>query len=187
VGFPVGRRLHAADCAHGQQRGLLAILKGIPLSTNPVATLPVRKIIGGRNNGKDPTRDPEEGLDGVSVCGSIDLTTITLQFLYFPPGNAATASQKADVPVIADTIGPVAPTGLKILPGDTRLSISFNALGEGGVVELSTIKAYCDPDPGTGATTTPSTTTRVCDPSPTRISTPTPTRRSIWTRAAGTS
>lgn len=136
------------------------VLKGIPLSVNPIFLLPMRKIIGGRNNGKDPTKDPEEGKDGIDICGTIDLTTISLQFLYFRPGDVAQAAFKADVPVIADTIGPVAPTGLQILPGNTRLQISFNALGEGGVVELSQVRAYCDPSPG--ASTTP-TTTRVCD------------------------
>jgi len=134
---------------------------GIPLSVNPIVLIPVRKIIGGRNNAKDPTKDPEEGRDGIDICGTIDLTTISLQFLYFRPGDVAQAAFKGDVPLTADTIGPVAPSGLKILPGNTRLQISFNALGEGGVVELSQIRAYCDPAPG-GGTTTP-TTVRVCD------------------------
>lgn len=128
------------------------VTKGIPLSTNPIVILPVRKIIGGRSN---TGGTPEEGKDDESVCGSVELTNLTLQFLYFRPGDLAQAAFKVDVPIQADTIGPVAPTGLKILPGNTRLSISFNALGEGGVVELSTIRAYCDPDPvGTVSTTT---------------------------------
>ncbi len=160
--------LSGADCKEQTARtGGVAvcwrILSGVPLSINPTFFLPVRKIIGGRNNVKDTTKDPDEGLDGPGVCGTVDLTTITVQFLYFPPGNAATASQKAELNVVADTIGPVAPTGLKILPGNSRLAVSFDSLGEGGVVELSTIRAYCDPDPGKGATTTPSTTKRVCE------------------------
>lgn len=125
------------------------VTKGIPLSTNPIVILPVRKLIGGRSN----SGASEEGRDDVGVCGSVPLTNITLQFLYFKPGDLAQAAFKADVPIQANTIGPVAPTGMKVLPGNTRLSISFNALGEGGVVELSTIRAYCDPEPG-GAVTT---------------------------------
>ena len=136
-----------ADCsAQTARTGAAAVcwrvIKGIPLSTNPIVILPVRKIIGGRTDTNN-----EEGRDTDEVCGSVDLTNLTLQFLYFSPGNLAQAAYKVDVPIQADTIGPVAPTGMKILPGNTRLSISFNALGEGGVVELSTIRAYCDPEP----------------------------------------
>lgn len=138
------------------------VRSGIPLSTNPIVTLPVRKIIGGRNNGKDPSKDPEEGRDGIDLCGTVDLTTISLQFLYFKPGDVAQAAMKADVTLSADTVGPPAPTGLKVLPGNTRLAISFNAVGEGGVVELSQIRAYCDPSGGSGGSSAPNTV-RVCD------------------------
>lgn len=144
-----------ADCsAQTARTGASAVcwrvIKGIPLSTNPIVILPVRKIIGGRTDTNN-----EEGKDTDAVCGTVELTNLTLQFLYFSPGNLAQAAYKVDVPIQADTIGPVAPTGLKILPGNTRLSMSFNALGEGGVVELSTIRAYCDPDPvGTVVSTT---------------------------------
>lgn len=136
-----------ADCsAQTARTGAAAVcwrvVRGIPLSTNPIVILPVRKIIGGRTDTNN-----EEGKDTEDVCGKVDLTNLTLQFLYFSPGNLAQAAYKVDVPIQADTVGPVAPTGMKILPGNTRLSISFNALGEGGVVELSTIRAYCDPDP----------------------------------------
>jgi len=134
------------------------VIAGIPLSTNPVVIVPVRKIIGGRNNERDSTRDPEEGRDGVENCGTVDLTTFKLQFLYFRPGDTAQAAFSGDVSIVADTVGPVAPTGMSILPGNTRLAISFNALGEGGVVELSTIRAYCDPNPGAVASATPTTT-----------------------------
>jgi len=137
------------------------VATGIPLSINPVVIIPVRKIIGGRSPA-GTSADPDEGRSGPEICGAIDLTTVSLQFLYFSPGVVAQAAFKAEVAVQADTIGPVAPTGLRILPGNTRLSVSFNALGEGGVVELSTIRAYCDPAPGT-STPAPPTTERICD------------------------
>ena len=160
--------LSGADCsAQTARSGGVAvcwrILSGIPLSINPSFVLPVRKIIGGRNNAKDTTKDPDDGLDGIGVCGTVPLTTISVQFLYFAPGDLASAAQKAELPVTANTIGPVAPTGLQMKPGNTRLQISFDSLGEGGIVELSEVHAYCDPDPGTGPTTAPSTTTHVCD------------------------
>lgn len=160
--------LGGADCSQQTARtGGVAvcwrILTGIQLSTNPVAILPVRKIISGRNNGRVASLGPDDAIGDISVCGTVPLSTITVQFLYFPPGNPATASQVAPINISANTIGPAAPTGLTILPGDTRLTITFDALGEGGVVQLSTVQAFCDPNPGTGGTTTPGTTQTICD------------------------
>lgn len=117
----------------------------IPLAQNVEILIPVRKIFGGRANEGGGVAD---GKDGPEICGTVDRATYALQFLYFAPNQLATPAFKEELSVLVDTIGPAAPTGLSIKPGNTRLSISFNALGEGGVVELSTIRAYCDENPG---------------------------------------
>ncbi|MCL2778918.1 MAG: hypothetical protein FWD73_13035 [Polyangiaceae bacterium] len=129
---------------------------GIPLSTNPNVTIPVREIMAGA-----PPESPAAPDASQNVCGQVPLTTISVQFLYFDPGNVATPTASTTFTIQVDTIGPDAPTGLSHLPGNTRIKVSWDAIGEGGVVALTGVKVYCDPSRPLAATD--AGTTLVCN------------------------
>jgi len=123
---------------------------GIPLQTTVDVDLRVREIMSG-------VPSPTTPKDSADLCGTVDLSTINVHFLYFPPGQT-TASVDQNIQVIADTVGPAPPTGLTALPGNTRVQVSWaNISGEGGLSELTGVKVYCDP--ATPTTTTTTTTT----------------------------
>jgi hypothetical protein len=140
---------------------------GASIATAPtvLVNLFVREIISGGNN-RQTTPDKS-----AAVCGTVDFTTFNVYFLYFPPGGqVGNAGAFKNVTVSADTVGPDPPSGVSILPGNTRLQISFDTIsGEaGGSVALTGVSAYCDP--AQSAPTTPTTpsnpgTTLVCDDS----------------------
>ena len=96
--------MRASDRARSSVADGRAAVAEIALPRPDIAILPVRKIISGRNNGRVPTLSPDDGIGDISVCGTVPLTTITVQFLYFPPGNPATASQVAPINLSANTI-----------------------------------------------------------------------------------
>jgi hypothetical protein len=122
------------------------------LSTNPTFRIPVKSIIRGRA--------AEDQLDA-DGCRRLNSGTVTLQFLYFKGAPTGTPAQEHELPLKVDTQGPNALTGLRVLPGNTRLTVSWNAVGEGGVADMTGVRAFCVPNPsasGGGATQT------VCDP-----------------------
>ncbi len=108
------------------------------LSLNPQFLIPVRKIIAGKA-ATDQT-DP----DG---CRRLNQGTVTIQFLYFKGAPTGTPAQEADLPVKVDTQGPNPLTGVKILPGNTRFTVSWNAVGEGGVADMTGVRAFCVGNP----------------------------------------
>jgi hypothetical protein len=113
---------------------------GIPLQLNTTVDIPVRKIMSGV--GKPTEAASNEGRD---VCGTVDLATVSVQFLYFAPGQLATPAQNKDISVEVDTVGPAAPTGLRTEPGNGRIRVVWNNIsGEGGVSVLTGVKVYCD-------------------------------------------
>ena len=125
------------------------VAPNIPLQINVTAKIPVRKIMAGAPPFKATALN-----DTIDACGQVDLANITVQFLYFSPGNAAgAAASKKDIGVAVDTVGPPAPTGIRSQPGDTRVQVSWdNISGEGGVSALTGVKVYCDPAQATGDT-----------------------------------
>lgn len=158
-----------ADCTQstartGATQQCWQLNNGASLSTAPtmLVNLFVRDIMSGVKSITAPDKS-------AAICGTVDLTPITVYFLYFAPGQtqqAATTSKTATINV--DTVGPDPPSGIKILPGNTRLEISFDTIsGEaGGSVALTGVSVYCDPaqnaPAGTTTTTTDAGTTRVC-------------------------
>lgn len=149
-----------ADCQDQVNRNSATALcwpvaQGIPLTLNPNVDLSVRSIMSGAFNPKAP--DASE-----SICGTVDLTTFSVQFLYFSPGNIATPTAQKAFTIQVDTIGPPAPTGLSHLPGNTRIRVSWDTIGEGGLVSLTGVNVYCDPSQATTSPTTDATTV-VCD------------------------
>jgi hypothetical protein len=120
----------------------------IPLQTVVDVDIPVRNIMAGAppNEPQHPKRDEE------ALCGKVDLATITVHFLYFAPGQQANAAYEKTVAITVDTVGPKPPSGLKALPGNTRIQVSWvnisggsgDAAATGGLTELTGVKVYCD-------------------------------------------
>jgi MYXO-CTERM domain-containing protein len=126
---------------------------GIALEPTPRPAIAVRRILSG-------VVDPINPDSSAAICGKVNLTTISVQFLYFAPGQLATPTANKVLQVRADTIGPDAPAGIQVLPGNGRIRISFGGLGEGGLTQYTGVNAYCAPATRT-ASTSP-TTSRVC-------------------------
>lgn len=109
-----------------------------PLQLNQNVDIPVRTIMSGVKSATAPDDSP-------SICGTVDLATVSVNFLYFAPGQTNEAAATKSVSVQIDTVGPSAPTGLRTLPGNTRLLMNWdNISGEGGVSVLTGIRVYCD-------------------------------------------
>ena len=139
----------------------------IPLATVADIRVPVRKIMAGvtPNSATTPVSDE-------SVCGKINLANVSVQFLYFPPGSGGgTASMDKSVTVTVDTVGPLPPSGLRALPGDTRIKVEWTNISggsadggaTGGLTELTGIKVYCDP---VSAQTTTTPNAPICHDEP---------------------
>lgn len=121
----------------------------VPLQQQVDVKIPVRKIMSGAPPFKANATD-----ETANACGKVDLTNLSVQFLYFSPGNTAAAASKKDIAVTVDTVGPAPPTGLTVLPGNTRIQVEWdNISGEGGVSALTGVSVYCDPAQATGPTT----------------------------------
>lgn len=133
-----------ADCSVQSNRtGATALcwnlVTGIPLQQFPNVDIPVRKIMSGVVSPSSP--DATE-----AICGKVDLTNVSVQFLYFDPGQVATPSAAKSLVVQVDTVGPPPPTGLTALPGNASITVEWQSIsGSGGLVALTGVNAYCDP------------------------------------------
>lgn len=151
--------LGGADCKQQQNRsGINAtcwqLVTGVPLQVNPIVEIPVRAIMSGA-----PPFKPAEPGTGSQMCGTIDLAQISVQFLYFAPGQLATPAQSKEVAIEIDTVGPRPPTGLRTEPGNGRIKVLWdNISGEGGVSVLTGVKVYCDEVTGAPRTPPPTDT-----------------------------
>jgi hypothetical protein len=68
-----------------------------------------------------------------------------MQFLYFKPGQLATPAVHKDLQLKVDTIGPAPPSGLRTLPGNGRIEVTWTSIsGDSGVSLLTGVKVYCD-------------------------------------------
>jgi hypothetical protein len=109
--------------------------------------IPVRRIMSGA-----PPLQAADPDASASVCGKVDLANVGVQFLYFAPGDPNNAQQAKVVTVVVDTVGPDPPSGLKALPGNTRITVNWtnisggagDAGATGGLTELTGVKVYCD-------------------------------------------
>ena len=126
----------------------------IPLAPVVSVDIPVRKIMSGAPPfGATAPNATEE------ACGKVDLSSIGVQFLYFVPGDDVTATQAKNVTVTVDTQGPLPPSGLRALPGDTRIKVEWTNISggsgdggaTGGLTELTGVKVYCDRSGGASA------------------------------------
>lgn len=127
----------------------------IPLQTTIDVNIPVRNIMQGA-----PPFTASKPDNTVNACGKVNLSTISVQFLYFAPGNTSVAAQAKTIGITVDTVGPKPPSGLTALPGNTRIQVQWTNISGGdpdsstggGLTELTGVKVYCDP--AGGATTT---------------------------------
>jgi hypothetical protein len=109
-----------------------------------------------------PPASPLQTNNSADICGQVDLTTITVYFLYFSPGQVANAASSATQTVTVDTVGPAPPGGLTTLPGNTRITVNWTAIsGSGGptdsgstssntatgsgLTSLTGVEVYCVP------------------------------------------
>jgi hypothetical protein len=137
----------------------------IALQTTIDVDIPVRKIMSGAPPFRSSAPDATE-----NACGKVNLSTISVHFLYFAAGNTSTATQAKTIAVTVDTVGPSPPSGLTALPGNTRVQVSWvNISGgsgdggaTGGLTELTGVKVYCDPAGSAPASSTPTTTEPAC-------------------------
>ena len=98
-------------------------------------------------------------------CRLTTATQFTVWFLAL--SGTADAQGFLGVPITASTQGPAALSGIKALPGDTRITVSWDTVGEGGVTNVLGVQAYCDgPDPAAQGASDASTH-QVCDSSTT--------------------
>ncbi len=124
----------------------------IPLQLNPYVDIPVRTIMSGVSPFTPLAPDVS-----VNVCGKVNLANISVQFLYFSPGNLAEPVAVKAVAIQADTVGPSPPSGLRASPGNTRIHVEWTSISGSagdasastsnsgtGLTELTGIKVYCD-------------------------------------------
>ena len=119
----------------------------IGIAVTTLVDIPVRRILSGVTPFTPTAPDATQ-----NACGRVDLANISLQILYFTPGNLSAAAVNHTIGVQVDTVGPGAPTGLNALPGNERIAVSFaNISGgtadgsvSGGLTELTGVNAYCD-------------------------------------------
>lgn len=144
----------------------------ISLVPNASIDIPVRAIMSGV--GRVGTPDAT-----ANICGKIDLANVNVQFVYIPPGanQGGDATVSKNVTIIVDTVGPAPPSGLRALPGDTRIHVRWTSISGGssdasastsnsgaGLTELTGIKIYCalnEAGDGGGGTIVPAAT-QVC-------------------------
>ena len=111
----------------------------LPLQQAGTVIIPVRNIITRRTDNKvgDYSRDS-------SVCKDIPLSTFSLYFMWFQGTGSEPIGTTEQVDLQVKTAGPPALSGLKVLPGNRRLVVTFNAAGEAGVTDQQGIRVYCD-------------------------------------------
>lgn len=108
--------------------------------------IPVRRILSGAS-----PFAPAAPEASAASCGAIDLVNIAVQFLYFPPGELATASVNHTTTVAVDTVGPVpGPSGIAPRRSDGKLDVSWEQVNGGDdFLELSSVHMYCADVEGT--------------------------------------
>ncbi len=163
----IGQDCKAPTARGGGVTTCWKVSETIPLATVADVRIPVRKIMAGAPPNNALSLKADE-----SVCGKVNLANVSVQFLYFPPGQGgATASMDKSVTVIVDTVGPLPPSGLRALPGDTRIKVEWTNISggsadggaTGGLTELTGIKVYCDP---VSAQTTTTAAEPICHDEP---------------------
>jgi hypothetical protein len=93
-------------------------------------------------------------------CRQINLSTIDVWFL--PLSGSVVSGTAADIPIKVSTLGPQPLSGVRALPGDTRISLAWDSVGEGGAADVLGVNAYCDANPTPATTISDGGTADVC-------------------------
>jgi hypothetical protein len=93
-------------------------------------------------------------------CRQINLSTIDVWFL--PLSGSVVSGAAADIPIKVSTLGPQPLSGVRALPGDTRISVAWDSVGEGGAADVLGVNAYCDANPTPATTISDGGTADVC-------------------------
>jgi hypothetical protein len=86
-------------------------------------------------------------------CPSVDISSLTVYFMIFRGGAATAALAKDTVPIKVDTQGPQALTGVRALPGNQAITVSWDSVGEAGAQDIIGAQALCDPAPAPASAT----------------------------------
>ncbi len=146
----------AVDCTNPDNRpGTLSVhcykLGTFPLTTTTSTTIKVKTLL---------TATGVTTLDAQG-CPSVDISTITVYFMILRNGSATMPVATDTVPIKIDTQGPLGLTGVKALPGNGAITISWDSVGEAGAQDIIGAEALCDPAP-TPSTVTDAGGTTVC-------------------------
>jgi hypothetical protein len=146
----------STDCADPNFRpGTMSVhctqVGTFPLTNTTQTTIKVKTLLGATG---------VTTLDSFG-CPSVDISSITVYFLILRGGAATTAVAKDTVPIKVDTQGPIGLTGVKALPGNQAITISWNSVGEAGAQDIIGAQALCDPTP-TPSSATEAGTVQVC-------------------------
>lgn len=95
-------------------------------------------------------------------CPSVDISSITVYFMVFRGGDATAPAGSDTVPIKVDTQGPMPLTGVRALPGNQAITVSWDAAGEAGAQDIIGAEALCDPAPAPSTGTDAGGTTQVC-------------------------
>lgn len=110
------------------------LMRNIPLQLWSQLDVPVRRIVSG-------ALDPQHPPDDASVCGSLDRSRIAVHFLYFAPGQLATAATTYSVTIPVDMVAGAPPTGLVATSEPGRVRISWDRRERSDM----RIDVYCAP------------------------------------------
>ncbi len=113
----------------------------LPLSATTNVKIPVRTLVRRNTSGDsvgDYSKDP-------SVCNDISLTTYSLFLLWLRGAGTEPVGTGDQVDIQVKTVRPGALTGVQVLPGNTRLIVTWASTGEAGAVDQAGVRVYCDP------------------------------------------
>lgn len=108
------------------------------LSTTTTVTIPVKTLI--RGTGDSATLDSQG-------CHLIDNATVTVYFMIFRGGTTTAAAGKDTAPIKVDTVGPAPLANVRAQPGNTRISVAWDSVGEAGGQDITGAQAFCDSSP----------------------------------------
>ncbi|HRG97910.1 MAG TPA: hypothetical protein PLR99_16765 [Polyangiaceae bacterium] len=114
----------------------------LPNAQAQTISIPVRNILTRRTdtNVGDYSKD-------ATVCKDIALTTYSLFFMWVQGAGTEPIGTTDQVDLQVKTVGPASLSGLKVLPGNTRLIVTWDAVGEAGTVDQVGVRVYCDDKP----------------------------------------
>lgn len=114
----------------------------LPNAAAQTITIPVRNILTRRTD----TTIGDYSNDA-TVCKDIALTTYSLFFMWVQGAGTEPIGTTDQVDIQVKTVGPASLSGLKVLPGNTRLIVTWDAVGEAGTVDQVGVRVYCDDKP----------------------------------------